>query len=116
MQALREQCPDVETPKKSVILEEYSKYLEQVRTSNGFVLSNILLTHFYLQYTDEEIEWYGYTFEEAVRKMNIKLAQEKRVVPQKIEFRSRLIQQLKEAGIAEAQGHVSEGSSQSQIG
>lgn len=70
----------------------------------------------YSQYTPEEIEWYGYTFKEAVRKMNIKLSQEKRFVPHKVEFRSQLIQQLKEGGIAEAQGHVSDGSSQSQIG
>lgn len=49
--------------------------------------------------------------------MNIQLSLEKRVVPHKIEFRSRLIQQLKEAGIAEAQDHGSDGSSsQSQIG
>lgn len=105
-----------------------SRIREKVRHSGGifeilrtsacivFVLVIHLLTNFYLQYTQEEIEWYGYTFEEAVRKMNIKLAQEKRFVPHKIEFRSRLIQQLKEAGIAEAQDHVSEGSGQSQIG
>lgn len=48
--------------------------------------------------------------------MNIKLSKEKTFVPHKIEFRSKLIQQLKEAGIAEAQGVVTEGSSQSQIG
>jgi len=96
LEALQDKCPDVDPQKKSKILEEYSKYLEQ--------------------YTPEEIEWYGYTFEEAIRKMNIKISEEKRFVPHKIEFRSRLIQQLKEAGIAEAQDSVSEGSSQSQIG
>lgn len=30
LQALQDKCPDVDPPKKSVILEEYSKYLEQV--------------------------------------------------------------------------------------
>lgn len=70
---------------------------------------------FCLQYTPEEIEWYGYSFNEAVQKMNRKIEDERQIVPQKIEFRSRLIQQLKEAGIAEAQG-TGDGTSQTDIG
>lgn len=42
--------------------------------------------------------------------MNIKLSNENaKPVPHKIEFRSKLIQQLREAGIAEAQEIASEG-------
>lgn len=48
--------------------------------------------------------------------MNLQLAQEKIPIPQKILFRSKLIQQLKEAGIAEAQDPNSPAASQSQIG
>lgn len=74
-------------------------------------------TTFLLQYTPEEIEWYGYTFDEAIRKMNMKLSKvNEKFIPHKIEFRSQLIQQLKEAGIAEAQETASGDSNQSHIG
>lgn len=49
MQALQAECPDVDSSKKSVILEEYSKYLEQVSVSElvflaaGLFSNNVFL-------------------------------------------------------------------------
>lgn len=43
--------------------------------------------------------------------MSKKISEENRIVPEKIEFRNRLIQQLKEAGISEAQNNEGENSS-----
>jgi len=65
------------------IQEEYSKYLEQ--------------------YTPEEIEWYGLTYEQALIKMKAIVAAENPIVPHKVILRSKLIEQLREAGIKEAQ-------------
>jgi large subunit ribosomal protein L28 len=61
-----------------------------------------------VQYTPEEIDWYGLGFEEAIMKLKHQIDAADPIVPQKILFRSRLIEQLKEAGIAEAQGGVDE--------
>lgn len=84
LKALKNNCPDVDADVRTKIVEEYSKYAEQ--------------------YTPEEVEWYGYTLEQAVHKMNKHLSEERKRsnVADKIEFKSRLIEQLREAGIAEA--------------
>ena len=76
-------CPKwQENPKrKSEILNEYGKYLEQ--------------------YTPDEIEWYGLTFQEAIKKIRLIVDAEGAVVPHKILFRQRLIEQLKEVGGAQ---------------
>jgi len=68
------------------ILREYRRYLDS--------------------YTPEEIDWYGHTYEEAIRKLQAQLRAESPVVPHKIQFRMKLIDQLKEAGIREAGGSV----------
>jgi large subunit ribosomal protein L28 len=68
------------------ITEVYGKYLEQ--------------------FTPEEIEWYGLSWEEAIKKMRQIVDAEEAPVPHKILFRQRLIEQLREAGIKEAQGMV----------
>lgn len=52
-----------------------------------------------LQYTTEEIDWYGLTFDEALEKLREQIRAENPIVPHKIEFRMRLIEQLKEARI-----------------
>ncbi|KAJ6646197.1 39S ribosomal protein L28, mitochondrial [Pseudolycoriella hygida] len=85
LEALQNNCPNVDPEKRSDIMKEYGKYLES--------------------YTPEEIEWYGYTYQEAMKKMSFEMLEDekKKIGPHKIEFRSKLIQQLKEAGIAEAQ-------------
>jgi large subunit ribosomal protein L28 len=74
--------------RQSSLLNEYNKYL--------------------VQYTPEEIDWYGLGFEEAIMKLKHQIDAADPIVPQKILFRSRLIEQLKEARIAEAQGGVDE--------
>lgn len=73
------------------IQKEYGKYLEN--------------------YTPEDIEWYGLNWDEAIKKMRQLIDAENPVVPHKILFRSRLIEQLREAGITEAQDMVGDGSS-----
>lgn len=69
--------------RQSEVLNEYKTYLQQ--------------------YTDEELEWYGLTFIEAIGKIRRILQESEQVVPLKLEFRSKLLQRLKEAGIVEAQ-------------
>jgi len=71
---------------------EYEKYLEN--------------------YTPEDIEWYGLTWDEAIIKMKNIVDSENPIVPHKIIFRSKLIEQLKEAGIEEAGGTSSGGASE----
>lgn len=87
---LSEGCPNwKDDPKRQAeVLEEYGKYLEN--------------------YTQEEIEWYGLNWSEAIKKMSRMIELENTVVPHKLIFRSRLLEQLKEAGIDEAQGELSE--------
>ncbi|KAH8409342.1 hypothetical protein KR222_000680, partial [Zaprionus bogoriensis] len=84
LQALSEGCPAlVQEPKvRQEVLKEYSPYLES--------------------YTAEEIDWYGHTFLEAIRKLQSQLRAAEQVVPHKVEFRRKLIEQLREAGIKEA--------------
>lgn len=65
------------------VKEEYAKYLEQ--------------------YTPEEIEWYGLTWPEAIKKVKEIIAAENPIVPHKVIFRAKLVEQLREAGIKEAQ-------------
>lgn len=81
-------CPNwKDNPKRQAeVLEEYGKYLEN--------------------YTPEEIEWYGLSWTEAIKKMYRLAEAENVVVPHKVIFRSRLLEQLKEAGIEEAQGEL----------
>lgn len=79
-------CPKLaNNPKKqAAVLKEFNQYLEQ--------------------YTPEEIEWYGLTYLEAIQKLKLQIDAENPVVPQKQIFRTKLIEQLREAGIREAQG------------
>lgn len=84
LQELQAGCPQFsENPQKQKeVLKEYGKYLEQ--------------------YSPEEIEWYALNFQEAINKICHQLEAENPVVPHKIIFREKLIEQLKEAGIREA--------------
>uniref|UniRef100_D3TME2 Mitochondrial ribosomal protein L28 n=1 Tax=Glossina morsitans morsitans TaxID=37546 RepID=D3TME2_GLOMM len=52
-------------------------------------------------YTAEEIEWYGYTYQEALKKLQAQIRDENPVKPHKYEFRMQLIEQLKKAGLRE---------------
>lgn len=60
--------------------------------------------HYLNDYTPEEIEWYGLTFREAINKIEKIIKEENKPIPHKIIFRNRLVEQLREAGIGEAQG------------
>ncbi|XP_030383355.1 39S ribosomal protein L28, mitochondrial [Scaptodrosophila lebanonensis] len=86
LQELEKGCPALaaDPGHQKEVLKEYSRYLES--------------------YTSEEIDWYGHTYLEAIRKLQIQLKAEEKVVPHKVEFRSQLIEQLRKAGIAEAGG------------
>lgn len=55
------------------------------------------------QYTPEEIEWYGLTYNEAVSKIQNEVEAKEDRRPHKLIFRQKLIEQLKEAGVKEAQ-------------
>lgn len=81
---LKAGCPKLANnpEKQKRILAEYSKYSDQ--------------------YTDEEVEWYGLSFPEALSKMKTQIEAQNVVVPHKVLFRNKLIEQLKEAGIKEA--------------
>lgn len=70
--------------KQKELTKQYGKYLEQ--------------------YTPEEIDWYGLTWMEAIRKRRNELMAENPVVPHKVIFRQKLIEQLREAGIKEVTG------------
>lgn len=52
-----------------------------------------------MQYSAEEIEWYGYTYGEAIKKLLAQIRAENPSKPHKVEFRLKLIEQLKSAGI-----------------
>ncbi|XP_022221985.2 39S ribosomal protein L28, mitochondrial [Drosophila obscura] len=82
--ALHAGCPALadEPQRQQEVLKEYSRYLEP--------------------YTPEEIDWYGHTYLEAIRKLQQQLRDAEKVQPHKVEFRSKLIEQLREAGIREA--------------
>ncbi|KAL7742261.1 hypothetical protein ACLKA6_005523 [Drosophila palustris] len=84
LKALQQGCPALAAEPKyqEQVLKEYSPYLES--------------------YTNEEIDWYGHTYLEAIRKLQNQLRAAEQVLPHKVEFRSKLIDQLREAGIAEA--------------
>lgn len=55
-------------------------------------------------YTAEEIDWYGLTYLEAIRKLQAEIRASNPTIPHKVEFRTKLIEQLKQAGIREAMG------------
>lgn len=84
LQELQAGCPKLENDpsKREFVLKEYSKYLAA--------------------YTPEEIEWYGFSFTEALKKLQEELEEKAKPVPYKLIFREKLIEQLKTAGIEEA--------------
>lgn len=66
------------------------------------------MIHVYLQYTREEIEWYGLTFKEACKKWIKQKEQVKKVLPLKVQFRSELIAKLKEKEVEKAKKTLEE--------
>lgn len=89
LETLQAGCPNWagNPSKQQQLVAEYKKYLDQ--------------------YTAEEIEWYGYTFREAMTKLEKKIEEETLDIPHKLIFREKLLEHLKNAGIAEAQGDAS---------
>lgn len=59
--------------------------------------------HYLDNYTPEEIEWYGLTFREAINKVMDSIKDENKPVAHKVIFRNKLVEQLRQAGIDEAQ-------------
>lgn len=95
LETLQAGCPNwAGSPtKQKQLIEEYKKYLDQ--------------------YTSEEIEWYGYSYQEALTKLEQKIEEDNVDIPHKIIFREKLLEQLKSAGIAEANEGPAEGVSKS---
>lgn len=85
LQSLQDGCPAWQSnPKRQQeVKKEYDQYLQN--------------------YTPEDIEWYGLSWEEALQKLKEQQIAENPVVPQKIIFREQLIEQLRAAGIREAE-------------
>lgn len=83
--ALQDGCTHLaqDPARQSQVLNEYKTYLQQ--------------------YTAEEVEWYGLTYIEAIVKIRKIIRASEAVAPLKLEFRSKLLQRLKEAGIVEVQ-------------
>ncbi|EDS33298.1 mitochondrial ribosomal protein, L28 [Culex quinquefasciatus] len=83
-------CPKLaaEPEKQQAAIKEFSCYLSQ--------------------YTPEEIDWYGLSYVEAVLKIKNQVESQADKRPHKVIFRQKLIEQLKEAGIREAQGTADE--------
>ncbi|CAD6999747.1 unnamed protein product [Ceratitis capitata] len=83
---LKDGCPNLaDNPtERARVLKEFKCYLES--------------------YTPEEIEWYGHTYEEAIRKLQAQIRAENPIIPHKVEFRMKLVEQLRNAGISEAGG------------
>lgn len=84
LQSLQNGCPELiaEPEKQKKILSEYGQYLGQ--------------------YTPEEIEWYGLTYQEAIKKLQAIIKSENPIVPHKVEFRSKLLEQLRKANTKES--------------
>lgn len=83
LQDLLDGCPAWadNTQRQKEVQDEYKKYLEQ--------------------YTPEEIEWYGLTWSEAIKKIEAIVEAENPVIPHKILFREKLIEQLRQAGLSD---------------
>lgn len=80
LQELQNGCPIHSTnpSRQSEILTEFGHYLKD--------------------YTPEEIEWYGHTFDNALNKLEKELRDKAKAeaIPQKVILRQRLIEQLRE--------------------
>lgn len=80
LQELEKGCPNLkeDTIKQKKILNEFGHYLNN--------------------YSSEEIEWYGYPFQNALNKLENELRwkAQSEIIPEKIIFRQKLIKQLRE--------------------
>lgn len=87
------------------ILAKYKKYGDQVRLQQHFSFFlrhfQVVLIAFHLQYTPEEADWYGLSLLEATNRIKEEYAEarEAQIVPLKYEFRQKLIEDLKAAGL-----------------
>lgn len=70
------------------------KRKQELKREYGMYLEN---------YSPEDIEWYGLSWEEAIKKMRQIVDAENPIIPHKVIFRSKLIEQLRAVGIEEAQ-------------
>ncbi|VEN50174.1 unnamed protein product [Callosobruchus maculatus] len=85
LQELQKGCPTyVDRPEKQKdVMQRYEKYLSA--------------------YTTEEIEWYGYSLQEALKILKQQIEEEERskIVPLKQIYRAQLIEKLKAASLSE---------------
>lgn len=90
--ALQANCSHLtdDAGRRADVQQEYGRYLEQ--------------------YTADEIEWYGLTFKEAIAKIKQQMKAQEKHEPHKHLFRSRLLEQLRAAGVKEAQIPEGDGS------
>lgn len=65
--------------------------------------------HYADAYTPAEIEWYGLSLSQAVFKLRAEKEAAIQIVPLKHEFRAKMIESLKQAGIDKAEHVVSDG-------
>lgn len=65
--------------------------------------------HYADAYTPEEIEWYGLSLSQAVFKLRIEKEAAIQIVPLKIEFRTKMIEKLRQSGIDKAEHVLSDG-------
>ncbi|KAF5285005.1 hypothetical protein FQR65_LT02317 [Abscondita terminalis] len=84
LQELSDGCPTYQGDplKQQSILTRYKQYLDA--------------------YTPEEIEWYGYSFDDACKKYENMLESQKTVVPLKYVYRAELLEKLKTAALEES--------------
>lgn len=69
--------------RRQEVVKEFGKYLEQ--------------------YSPEDLEWYGLSYYEALMKRRREIEAQDPIIPHKVIFREKLIEQLRAAGIEEAQ-------------
>lgn len=103
LQELQNGCPVYSNnrTKQAEILERYKQYLSAV-SNFCFIITTEFKYCVTLQYTPEEIEWYGYSFNGACKKLQETIEAQNKIVPLKHVYRSELIEKLKAAKIAEA--------------
>ncbi|XP_063909568.1 large ribosomal subunit protein bL28m [Zophobas morio] len=91
LQELQKGCPTYEDQpeKQKEIHNKYKQYLTA--------------------YTSEEIEWYGYSFTQACKKLEASIEAKNQPIPLKSVYRSELIEKLKEAKISASSEEVAVG-------
>lgn len=71
----------------------------------------IIIFYIEFQYTREDIEWYGLTYDEAAQKLILlKRADSAKIEPLKVQYRAELLAALKESQLKKAEKEIVESS------